>query len=251
MTIFYNMFSFGPYLRSTIVLIFIGLVGHLQSQTEIYSETFATAGEGIVGACTGTKITTCASNTPASNGQWTITGNASGLEAGDVFQTAGGSMIIQDADEELCFRSSMIDISTHENIMLMVDLREEGDLEAADFVDVTYIVDGVATLITDFNGQGSAAHTLIGINSRDPIIDDEWQSVSIQENLFDGSMLEVEICFDCNTDTETFFLDQVIVKGNLKDVIDEIPTIGQWSLFITGLLFSSLGLIYLKKSQLA
>ena len=186
-------------------------IGDPPSTSQIWAETFSQNGAGITGACTGSDPSTCATNTPPANGQWSVTGNAAGLSASDdFFRVNSGQLEGQDIDAELCFLSEVIDITGLTAVDFSVDISETGDLEVADYVDVSYIIDGgVTTLIPDWMSMGNPIHTLIG----DTPTDADWGSTTVTQSGLSGSTLQIEICMFHGGSTENMFIDNVIVNG--------------------------------------
>ena len=181
----------------------------------VYTESFDTAGEGIAGSCPGTPPVdpaNCMTNVIPSNGQWTVsTDDASGLVAdSDYFQVRNGFLEAQDLDTEVCFLSSMIDISMLSSADFTVDITETGDHEAADYVDVSIAVDGgMFALIPNWMGLGSATHTLIG----DQPNDQDWMNTTVTASGFVGASLQVQICVLNNAGSERIRLDNIAVSG--------------------------------------
>ena len=178
----------------------------------IFTETFDENGIGLQGPCPGGN---CTNNSTPSNGQWTLTGDVSGLTAtSDFFQTNFGFLTAQDVDQELCFLTQEIDISNYTDVSFSIDIFENGDHEASDYVDVTLIVDGTPMLITNWNGLGSATHTLVG----DIPDDGDWVSTTVTQSGITGSTLQIQVCVLNNAGSEDIILDNVLVSG--------IPTTG-------------------------
>ena len=165
----------------------------------VYSETFDIDGEGVTGDCSSG---TCATNVPPANGQWLITGNFSGLTASSDFAiTQGGALVFQDTDTEICFTSTIIDISACVTSDFSVYVSEIGTLESTDYVDVNLIVDGVSNPIINFNGLGDAMHSLI----------DNFTAATVTQTGIVGSTIVVEICVMNNAGTEQILLDNIMV----------------------------------------
>jgi len=114
----------------------------------IFEETFDIEGEGVAGSCvTGS----CATNVPANNGQWFVSGDVTGMTASaDYLQTMGGTLEAQDVDTEVCFETSMIDISGFTDVSFSINVREIGDHEPTDYVDVSYVLDGTTNFIANW-----------------------------------------------------------------------------------------------------
>ncbi|MEO0732495.1 MAG: hypothetical protein AAFZ52_06645, partial [Bacteroidota bacterium] len=176
----------------------------------IYTEAFGEDFAGVTGACSGAEASTCATNNAPSNGQWSLTGDFSGIVASsDYFRVEEGALTARDVDEEVCFLSAPINISGFTSVDFSAQVDEEGDHEPGDYADVTLIVDGVETLITNFMGLGSDEHTLIG-----DIPDDmDWGMASVTASGLSGSVLQVEICVFNGAGSEFILLDDVTVIG--------------------------------------
>ena len=176
----------------------------------VYLETFDTQFEGVSGPCPDMDPANCTNFTPPSNGQWSVTGDASGLTGGtDFFNVFGGVLNAQDTDSEICFLSQPIDISTLISADFSVSIAERGDHESDDYVDVTLIVDGTPMLISDWMGLGDATHTLIG----DSPDDDDWISTTVMSSGITGSILEIQICVLNNAGSEDIDIDDIMVSG--------------------------------------
>ncbi|MEO1447875.1 MAG: lamin tail domain-containing protein [Bacteroidota bacterium] len=178
----------------------LGLLPSLQAQT-LYSEPFDTPGEGAVGGST-------VSITPASNGQWSVTGDLSGLTASsDWLQTiaVSGNTLLEarDVDNEVCFQSSAIDISSAGSVDISIDFSETGTHETSDYIDVILIVDGVETQIPSFNGLGDASHTLV----------DDFAPFTLTETGISGSSLVIKVCFLNGAGSERYRMDNVLVEA--------------------------------------
>ncbi|MEM7656648.1 MAG: lamin tail domain-containing protein [Bacteroidota bacterium] len=131
----------------------------------------------------------------------------------DYFETSGGVLEAQDTERVVCFESASIDISSFTSVDVSVDVVENGDHEAADFVDVILVVDGVENLITNFNGLGSATHTLVG----DIPDDGDFGSATVT-GAATGSSLVVKICLINNAGSEQITLDNIVVEGSTAPI---------------------------------
>lgn len=168
----------------------------------VYTETFDTDGEGVAGSCTGSVASTCATNIPPANGQWSIGGDVSGLTATSDFAiTSGGALEFQDTDTEVCFMTSTIDISACTTSDFTIDISELGTMEATDYVDVNLIIDGVSNPIGNWMGLGDASHTLI----------DDFTATTVTQTGIVGSSIVVQICAMNNAGTEQFLIDNIEV----------------------------------------
>ena len=186
----------------------IDLFNQIPPPLPVWSETFDEDGAGVVGACAGADPSTCATNNPPSNAQWSVTGNTSGLVAtSDYFQVIGGQLVARDLDAEVCFTSAIIDISSFASVDFSADILEMGDHETTDYADVTIIVDGTPTMIPNWMGLGNGSHTLVG-----DIPDDfDWIATTVAALGITGSTLQIEICLSNGADTENIIIDNVFV----------------------------------------
>ena len=147
-----------------------------------------------------------------------MSGSTSGLTAtSDFFQVSGGALLGQDTDGEICYLSSPINIAGFNNVTLSALIEEIGDHEASnDYVDVTYIIDGASTTITNWMGAGNATHTLIG----DVLIggtpnDADWGSTTVTQAGLSGTTLQIQICINNGAGSENILIDDIVVTGEL------------------------------------
>ncbi len=175
-----------------------------------YCETFDLPGKGLEGPCPeGCEVE------DFDGVDWTITsdGIPSLFSSTDYFITMNGVLEAQDVNEELCWVSPMIDISSSPVAEFSVDITEIGDIESNDYVDVILIVDGMEMMIPNFNGLGSADHTLTGDNPDD----NDFGSVTVTASGITGSMLQIKICIDKDGGSEQIQIDNVKVNEELPD----------------------------------
>ena len=176
--------------------------GDLPDQVELWSETF---NENLAGV-TGPSKT----YTPPNNGQWEIYGNFSKLNRWwKYFKVTSHSLTARATKKKLCFESESIDITGLQNVSFSVDISETGDLEPSDFVDVTYIVDGVSTKIINWQGQGNNNHTLTGKNGAN---DDDWVSTVVNVDGLSGNSLIIKLCVKNNAGGEYINFDNIVVS---------------------------------------
>lgn len=173
------------------------------SQLPYYEDFSTTDAEGVLGATggIGNPITTF----NACNSQWSINGDGTGLVAtSDYLQVTGGVLEGQDLDSELCFITSSIDVSAINSLDFDLLATEAGNHEAGDYIDVTYIIDGTPTTITNFGGLGNATHTLI----------DDFTTASVSLDNIDVSAantFQIEICMLNNAGTEQLQVDNIAI----------------------------------------
>ncbi len=172
---------------------------NLSSQI-IYSETFSEANKGFTNSLQN-----------PSNGQWTITGNTSSLVGnnGDYFRTSGGELVAQDLDNEVCFETSTINISSYPAVNFSLDLSESGDMESDDYVDVEYRINGGSwTMVPNWDGDGNGSHTL----------NDDWGSNTVSLNGLSGNTLQIRVCVVNYSSTENHIIDNVVVSAPVQPV---------------------------------
>lgn len=186
-----------------------------------YSETFDTDDKGILGGpCTTNDPTTCALN-DFSGVDWTITGDLSGMDATgpDDFRTSGGVMtsLNGDIDEEVCWVSPLLDISTAGAVSFTLDASISGH-DGTDYLDVEYDIDGAGTWTQVANQAGGGTHTM-----DHPTDNNSNFSEIITVTGLTGNTLQIRVCVDFNSNTESFTIDNVSVPQNGVTVI--IPCI--------------------------
>ena len=168
-------------------------------------EEFNEEGAGVAGACATMDPSSCATNNPPSNGQWSVTGDVSGLTAtNDYFNVFAGVLNAQDTDTEVCFLSEVIDISSITSVDFSVYVEERGTHESTDFVDITLIVDGTPVMIPNWMGLGDGSHTLI----------DDFNSTTVSLAGISGNSIQIEICVMNNAGTEDIDIDNVTLIDN-------------------------------------
>ncbi|GAB4413500.1 MAG: hypothetical protein OHK0039_20460 [Bacteroidia bacterium] len=176
-----------------------------QAQT-LYSEDFddaTLAGKGVSGPQPATLNMSGVTN-------FSIVGDFTGLSASDDYlRVVGGVLEAKDAESEVCFLSTVIDISGVGSASFSVSIVEDGDHEPTDYVDVILIVDGNEQLIANWNNRGSATHTLVG----DIPDDGDFLSEVVTANGITGSTLQIKICVVNNAASELFRIDNVLVEG--------------------------------------
>lgn len=166
-----------------------------------YCEMFETNDRGVGGVCA-TAVTSCMLN-DFSDVNWTIEGADFSLLTAttDYFKTVNGMLEARDAESTngICWVSPIINIAGVPSVDISMNITESDSHESSDFVDVYYIVDGVPTLITNFNGLGDASHTLI----------DDFTSATVTASGISGVNLVIQICVKNNADAERIRIDNV------------------------------------------
>ena len=184
-----------------------------------YLETFPLAEKGIlVGGPTNT--TGCPTNDPSSclsidfNGvDWMINGNFSLLDIDDYAKTttAGVFEFGGDIDEEVCWESPLLDISSTASVTYTVDLTWSGQ-DNSDYMDVEYMTDLVGWTQVP-NQFGGGTHTI------DYTTSGNSGSATISQSGITGSTLSVRVCADTNTAVESTTIDNVSIPGASRFVL--------------------------------
>lgn len=189
-------------LASTVVFtIFTGsvLASSMANADEIWSENFDAVsidGKGAVfNQVDLTDVT-----------KWSIDVSSAELTAtSDWFKVNNGKFEGRDLDGIAMWQSEAINISRFSDITLAVNAAENGDHESTDFIDVAYAIDGgVFNTIDNWQGKGSASHTLI----------DDFTSETITTAIAAGNSLVIRISMKNNAGTEYITFDNVVVSGN-------------------------------------
>ena len=157
----------------------------------IYMEDFndpADQGKGAVGVNSSTSPVIDTSGV-----DWTIdVSNANLTASSDFFRVQNNQFEAQDVDGEAIWSSPVIDISSFSDVSFAIDFSELGELEEtgsvnADYVDVTYILDGATFSIPNQNGVVGAPnvgqHTLLG----------DFGSQTISQTGLSGTNLQLNV----------------------------------------------------------
>ncbi|MEL6658244.1 MAG: hypothetical protein AAFR36_17420, partial [Bacteroidota bacterium] len=185
-----------------------------------WSETFDEEGAGIEGPCGNSDPNSCSQFNPPSNGQWTITGQVDRL--GELFLVENGRFLAQDLNGRICVLSEEIDISEYSSVDFSALFESDGP-GSNDYMEISLIVDGVATEIPNWMGLGSADRTLV----------DDFGSTVITQEGISGNTLQIEICARNNFSVERYFFDDITLTGNLTRVynfFDADPSTGNANL---------------------
>ena len=203
-------------MKTITILLFTFLPNYAFSQ---YLETFPTAEKGILSGGIDA-ITGCATNDPTScqsfdfsSVDWMINGDLSLLDINDYAKTtlAGVFEFGGDIDEEVCWESPLLDISSTGSVTYSVDIVWSGQ-DNADYVDVEYKTDLVGwTQIPNQFGGGS--HTI------DYTTSGNSGSSTITQAGITGSTLSVRVCADTNTSVESTTIDNVSIPGANRFVL--------------------------------
>lgn len=151
--------------------------------------------------------------TAPGDGSWSLSNN--GLSP-DVFSVQSNALQLTDASDGgsggVEFETKSIDISNFSTVDFSLDVSEDGDHESSDFVDVEFSTDGGSTFtkITDWNGNGSTSHTLVG----DKPNDSDWGSTTVTRSGLAGSQLVLRVTMRNNAGSEDIRLDNVEVTSS-------------------------------------
>jgi hypothetical protein len=177
-----------------------------------YLETFTTPEKGILVGGT-TTTSGCPTNDPTTCGSfdfigvdWTINGDLSLVDINDYVKTLGGHFEFHgDVDEEVCWESPVLDISSAGGVVsLSVDAVWNGH-DAADYMDVEYRMDGGAWIQIP-NQFGGGTHTI------DSGAGGYTGSGTVTVGgLVGSSTMSVRVCQDSNTSSEIGEIDNVNV----------------------------------------
>jgi hypothetical protein len=199
--------------------------------TILYEENFNSYsnGTGITGASatngdypSGVTKWTLTSYTTARDGTPGYPGTLS--NADDFALVNSGVLEIQDANGPLLFETSAIDISGYSDILISMDISENGNLEYTDsahtddfncgqesigndYVDIEYSTDGGTTFVEvpNFSGLGTANHTLH---------DDLAGTVNFSVSGISGNLLVIRVRIQNWAAAEQYFLDNILVTCN-------------------------------------
>lgn len=130
----------------------------------------------------------------------------------DWFRVQNEVFEARDTDGPAVWTSETINISNCTSADISIDFSESGTMEAADFVDFEYILDGTPTLITNWAGLGDGTHTLI----------DDFVSTTLTQAGLVGSTLQIRITADNNAADERQRFDNIVVSGSCATVGPDI-----------------------------
>lgn len=161
--------------------------------------------------------------------------------ATDFFQVNNNRFEAQDLDGVAIWQSPVIDISGFSDVNFSIDFSEFGILEetggngSLDFVDVEYIVDGVAVTLDNQNGflgdPNFEQHTLLG----------DFDSQTISQTGLSGNNLQLVVSIQNWSGAELTVFDNVLVEAVPWEFSPGI------SLVILGMLFG--GNRFLRKAK--
>lgn len=182
-----------------------------------YTEDFSIAGKGILSpGCTGSDLSTC-SNTDFDGVNWTMGGDLSGIDV-EGFSTSSGVLSSSDFDEESCWLSPTLDISSAGSVTLSATIHIPSGTGwetsttpgSVDYADVRYAVnDGGFTTIANVNGCSGSGHTVSASSCASGLTGPLTYTPNASG--ITGNTLNIEVCFDTNSGSDFGELDQVSV----------------------------------------
>lgn len=167
-------------------------------------------GKGLIdAACTDADLSTCTPAADLSGVNWTITGNFSGFDPSspDDFGVINEVFTASDTDNEVCWNSPTLYLSTAGVVSLSVDLSEDNtDLESDDYIDVEYRVNGgdFVTVTTAFSSGG---HSIVG----DLPDAGDFGNTVVTASGISGDSLHIRVCVDQNGASERLLIDNITV----------------------------------------
>ena len=181
-----------------------------------YTETFTAANRGILsGTCSNNNPTSCASF-DFTGVDWTIGGNLSGVDS-EGFFTTSGYLHASDLDEEACWISPTLDISSAANISFTVIFTipagsgwDSGSAPGSiDYADVKYSIDGSAFItLPNASGCPASPYTISG-NECSGLIGPLTFTPTISG--LSGNTLDIQVCFDTNSSSEFGRIEEISV----------------------------------------
>ena len=188
------------------VLVFMLLASSVNGQ---YLEDFGISERGIlIGPCPGGISTSCVSfNFMGVN--WDVNGDLSGIDGTEDFAKSNAVNRFEfhgDIDEEVCWESPILDVSTVGSSSFSVDLTWTSH-DNSDYIDVEYQLDG-GIWVQVPNQIGGGSHTIDFTSSGN---NGSMTVTSASEPPLFGNTLSVRVCADTNTSSDNTTLDNVSV----------------------------------------
>lgn len=147
---------------------------------------------------------------------WDLDVSRCDLSAGtDYARVESGALRFRDLDGDAIWTSPVIVIGSVDAVELSLRVEQTGDIEGSsssgeDYVDVEYIVDeGAPTLIQNWNGLGTAAHTLVG----DRPDDGDFPAQTIVVGGIEGGSLQIRVRVRNNAGDENIWIDDIAVSA--------------------------------------
>jgi len=212
-----SFFRKSYFIKTIQAFIFLNLFLFSAISNAQYSESFDIDGKGILNpGCTGTALSSC-SNTDFAGVTWTIGGDLSGIDV-EGFFTSGGSLVSLDGDEEACWISPTLDISTVGGVSITATIyiptgsewETSTTVGSLDFADVKYSVDGGPFItLANVNGCPGSGHTISAASCATALTGPLTSNPSAIGII--GSTLDIQICFDTNASGDIGNLELVSV----------------------------------------
>ncbi|MFN8346831.1 MAG: Ig-like domain-containing protein [Spirosomataceae bacterium] len=140
-----------------------------------------------------------------------------GRDNADFFRTGGGALVGEDFDQEVCWTSPIINLST--GTSFSVDLAWTGfDVQTDEYINVKYSINGGA-FITLPNAVGGGTGTIqyaAGL--------DQSGSTTVTKTGLSGNTIQIQICGSFNANLETMTIDNVSVP-NSAGIYCPVPNI--------------------------
>lgn len=186
------------YLTRLLPLICVTLISQFSFAQLPYSEDFTGQnGKGVAG------VVGSPASYDTSSVDWTISADTTGFDdTSDYFKvnTVSSNEIFEarDVSNEVVWFSPVIDIMGEGLVDLSVDISEVGTLEASDYINVYYILNGSGTeVLFSTNGENY----------------DDFSSAVASENALSGSSVQIVIRIDNNADTEKHRFENVSISA--------------------------------------
>lgn len=187
------------------------------SFSQIITEDFEsyTNGTGIEGLdSSGTLVNV--GDYPGGVSNWTIDASLGSFTAAtDWAKVNNGMFEFRDVDGPVAFETTSIDISGLMDVSFSIDITGTGGLEAIDYVDVYYAIDGGSfTLKPNWNSLGDANHTIIG-----DIAGTDFSATTLTHDIGTASSLIIKVVALNNAGSEYFRLDNLNIFGNTLSTV--------------------------------
>jgi len=142
--------------------------------------------------------------------KWSIdVSNTSLTATSDWFRVQNGFFEGRDLDGEAIWLSEVINVTGKENILLTLNVSEEGDHESSDYIDIAYAIDGGSfTQVNNWQGLGNSAHTLI----------DDFTHAKVSVDVAASSTIQVRVAMQNGASSEYLRLGDVTVTADIIDV---------------------------------
>lgn len=197
---------------SLLSFIMLCCVTGLSAQDTLWIEDFTPYADttGVIGSETGPVN---GGDYPGGVTKWTLDASNATLENTSDYamvRTVNEEKLFdwRDVEGGVIMTTESIDISGVDTAAFSIEFEDDGDFEPADYIDVSYSVNGGAfTLITNYAGLGSETHTIIG----DIPDDDDWIAVTIIQEELIGTSLVIKIEVASNSGSEFVKMDNITV----------------------------------------